>query len=230
MSLRKSLLVASGLAVALAASSAQADIVVTLSENGTTVGSGSSTTGNFNSPFTIDGYNFTFETNATNQPGVNGAGVLSSTLILAPTYNSAGTTLPSLTVDVQETNPFAGNSSPTLYTLVNSANGTSGSTTPITFAGDSIVNGSTQGSVNFAFANNGMASMAGAFISSSGYTLEQKYTLSGVTTTTGSLTVGFTTTVSPAVVPEPSSLVLTGLVSIGVGGYAIRRRVLGRQG
>ncbi len=227
-----------GLALLFATSTAKADIRVTLSSGGaseTLTSTGTTNPSQFAGFFSVGGYNFTIQTAFTTPPASNGGvGELESTSIIGSATNATSP----LTVTVQDINPNGtlatfGSSTPSSYNVQNAASVTSPSGTTLLLQGSAQVNAANQavasvglfmpGSTSGAASNNQQVNLV------TGYTLAQTYQLSMLSGNTTGLTVGFNTSISPvaspAAVPEPSSIVLTGLTAIGLGGFAFRRRL-----
>jgi PEP-CTERM motif len=233
------------LALILSANAARADIAVTLTSGNIsqTIYSAAGTDSFANFFTLVPNYTIEIETAYATTPGVtSNLGTLSSTLIASSAIGSASATNP-LTVLIQEVN--SAHTALNTYSVPNTSNygiqNTLTVNSPIPATVD--VTGNSQFD-----ANNPQVAAVGASLSNStsamdtnmavigpvsGYELSHSYTLTGVQAGTSGLTVNFTTSISPtnspAAVPEPSSLVLTGLVAIGLGGFAFRRRMRSRS-
>jgi PEP-CTERM motif len=231
-----------GLALLLMASPAEADISVTLSSGGsseTLTTTGTASPNQFAGFFSVGGYNFTIQTAFTTPPASNGGvGELESTSIVG---YATGATSP-LTVTVQDINPNGtlasfGSSTPSSYSVQNAATLTSPTAASLMLVGSAQIDAANQNVATIftglSDSTSGAASNSQQVNNVAGYTLAQTYTLSMLSGNTTGLTVGFNTSVtptfSPAAVPEPSSLVLTGLAAIGLGGFAFRRHMRARS-
>ena len=238
-----------GLALVLMADPARADIRVTLSSGNnseTMTSTGTANPNSFVGFFSVGGYSFTIQTAFVTTPTSNGGvGQLSSTSIVGMTTGSG--TLAPLTVSVQDINSDGslarfGSTSAASYQVRDSATVTAPMPTTLLLSGSAQLNAADPSGPNNAVApvglflpsssSGGATNMEMANNVIGGFTLAQTYQLSMVAAGTSGLTIGFNTsispTINPAVVPEPSSLVLTGLVALGTGGLRIRRRLRAR--
>lgn len=237
-----------GLALVLMTTAARADVLVTLTEQGvgtTTALLSSLGGGNYAGVISEDHYTETFQSVSTDS-----ATFLSSGTILTTTSGSG--TLGALTIQVQDIVNGSYNSSNDSYTLatfgspstsysvVNSSSVTTGQT-GMTVSGSSQFNAANQNVAILSYTvpanSDPVTATQTVSTTSSGtnssYNLAFAYTVGNVLGGSSGDNLGFgtmvTPTSSPSVVPEPSSFVLTGLVALGMGGVALRRRLAARS-
>lgn len=189
----------------------------------------------FNTSFTTADYNLVLNTSNTNYPGgvtgslftsvsltSNKVGGLADLTVLAEVVDDKGTGSPADDTLIDFTSPIGNPLHVTTATSPNSPHNITGSQA----VGSSIVNGVYVTTAPVLY--NGLllgATKTMNVASGATYTLANQLVFSGMKGPFNALGGQVSTTVA---VPEPSSLALTGLVALGLGGFGVRRRLRGR--